>query len=123
MEVEIRWSDVDAYGHVSHIAIVALAEHARSRWLDATLEADETWDYAIARLEIDYRSPLVFADRVARVEIAPERVGTSSVALHETLSAPDGRVVAEGRCVIVAWDAANARSRPLTDGERAKLSG
>jgi hypothetical protein len=25
--------------------------------------------------------------------------------------------------VIVAWDAAGARSRPLTDGERAKLSG
>jgi acyl-CoA thioester hydrolase len=123
MEVEIRWSDVDAYGHVSHIAIVALAEHARSRWLDAVLEAEQTWDYAIARLELDYRAPLRFADRVAHVEIAAERVGTSSVTLRETLSAPDGRVVAEGRCVIVAWDAAHARSRPLSDHEREKLSG
>ena len=123
MEVQIRWSDVDAYGHVSHIAIVELAEHARSRWLDAVLESPDTWDYAIARLEIDYRAPLLFADRFAHVELAPERVGTSSVTLKETLSAPDGRVVAEGRCVIVAWDAANARSRPLTDGERARLSG
>jgi acyl-CoA thioesterase FadM len=123
MEVEIRWSDVDAYGHVSHIAIVALAEHARSRWLDARLDADGTWDYAIARLEIDYRSPLVFADRVAHVQVAPERVGTSSVTLRERLSAPDGRVVAEIQCVVVAWDAGGARSRPLTEGERAKLSG
>jgi acyl-CoA thioester hydrolase len=123
MEVEIRWSDVDAYGHVSHIAIVALAEHARSRWLDAVLETEDTWDYAIARLEIDYRAPLLFADRVARVELAAERVGTSSVTLRETVSAPDGRAVAEIQCVAVAWDAANARSRPLTDAERAKLSG
>jgi acyl-CoA thioester hydrolase len=123
VDVEIRWSDVDAYGHVSHIAIVALAEHARSRWLDAVLESDRTWDYAIARLELDYRAPLLFADRLAHVEILPERVGNSSVTLKETLSAPDGRIVAEGRCVIVAWDAANARSRPLTGGERARLSG
>ena len=123
MEVEIRWSDVDAYGHVSHIAIVALAEHARSRWLDAVLEASDTWDYAIARLEIDYRSPLVFADRVAHVELVAERVGTSSVTLRETVSAPDGRAVADIRCVAVAWDAASARSRPLTDRERFKLSG
>jgi acyl-CoA thioester hydrolase len=123
VDVEIRWSDVDAYGHVSHIAIVALAEHARSRWLDAVLESDRTWDYAIARLELDYRAPLLFADRLAHVEILPERVGNSSVTLKETLSAPDGRIVAEGRCVLVAWDAANARSRPLTGGERAKLSG
>jgi acyl-CoA thioester hydrolase len=123
VDVEIRWSDVDAYGHVSHIAIVALAEHARSRWLDAVLESDRTWDYAIARLELDYRAPLLFADRLAHVEILPERVGNSSVTLKETLSAPDGRIVAEGRCVIVAWDAADARSRPLTDRERALLSG
>ena len=123
MEIEIRWSDVDAYGHVSHIAIVALAEHARSRWLDAALETERTWDYAIARLEIDYRSPLVFADHVAHVDIVPERIGTSSVTLRETMSAPDGRVVAEIQCVAVAWDAAAARSRPLTDGERARLSG
>jgi acyl-CoA thioester hydrolase len=123
VDVEIRWSDVDAYGHVSHIAIVALAEHARSRWLDSVLETEHTWDYAIARLELDYRAPLLFADRHAHVEIAPERVGTSSVTLNERVSAPDGRIVAEGRCVIVAWDAGEARSRPLTGGERAKLSG
>jgi acyl-CoA thioester hydrolase len=122
VDVEIRWSDVDAYGHVSHIAIVALAEHARSRWLDGVLESERTWDYAIARLELDYRAPLLFADRRAVVEISPERVGTSSVTLNERLCAPDGRIVAEGRSVIVAWDAAGARSRPLTDGERAKLN-
>ena len=123
VDVEIRWSDVDAYGHVSHIAIVALAEHARSRWLDATLGAEQTWDYAIARLELDYRAPLVFADRFAHVELAPERVGNSSVTLRETLSAPDGRIVAEARSVIVAWDAAGAPTRPQTRGERAKQIG
>ena len=121
-DVEIRWSDVDAYRHVSHIALVALAEHARSRWLDAALEVETTWDYAIARLEIDYRAPLVWEDRFAHAELAPVRVGNSSVELKETLSAPDGRIVAEIVSIIVAWDAGAERSRPLTDDERSRLS-
>ncbi len=123
VDVEIRWSDVDAYRHVSHIALVALAEHARSRWLDAVLAVRTTWDYAIARLEIDYRAPLLWEDRFAHVELSPQRVGGSSVTLSERLTAPDGRVVAEIASVIVAWDAERARSRPLTDDERARLSG
>ena len=123
VDVEIRWSDVDAYRHVSHIALVALAEHARSRWLDARLGVETTWDYAVARLEIDYRAPLVWEDRFAHVELSPRRVGGSSVTLNERVTAPHGRLVAEIASVIVAWDAERARSRPLSDDERARLSG
>ena len=121
IDVELRWTDVDMYGHVHHVAVIALAEHARSQWLDAVLEVEQTWDYVIARLAFDYRSPLLWHERFARIAFAPGRIGGSSITLRETVSAPDGRVVAEGECVIVAWDVEHARSRPLAAGEIARL--
>ena len=122
VEVEIRWSDVDAYGHVSHIALVALAEHGRSRWFDALFETPDTWPYVIARLELDYRAPLVFEDHVACCRFEPTRVGSSSVHLDERITAPDGRVVLDARSVIVVWDEEKAEKRPLSDEELARLS-
>lgn len=123
MEVEIRWPDIDAYGHVSHMALVAIAEHGRSRWLDATLGlVPQTWPYVVVHLELDFRTPAVFTDRTLRCSFAAERIGTSSVTLRERFDAPNGAVVMEARSVIVAWDEQRAASRPLTDEERARLS-
>jgi acyl-CoA thioester hydrolase len=63
--VEIRWADVDAYGHVSHIALVAIAEHARSRWIDGVLGVETTWPYVVVHLTLDFRASATFDDRTA----------------------------------------------------------
>jgi acyl-CoA thioester hydrolase len=118
VDVEIRWADVDAYGHVSHIALVAIAEHGRSRWLDSILEiAPATWPYIVARLELDYRAPITFDDRVVRCRFEPQRIGTSSVQLRERFTGPDGVVVMEAQSVIVAWDEAASGKRALSERE------
>lgn len=122
IDVEIRWPDVDAYGHVSHMALVAIAEHGRSRWLDAVLEAGPaTWPYVIARLELDFRSPGVFTDRFIRCHFEPLQTGHSSVHLAERFTTPDGRMVMEANSVIVAWDEAGSSKRPLSDEEASRL--
>jgi acyl-CoA thioester hydrolase len=120
-EVEIRWTDVDAFGHVHHIALVAIAEHARSRWIDEVLESPSTWPYAIVRIAFDYRSQITFEERTITCEFQPVRVGKSSVQLNERLLAPDGRVVADAESVIVAWDEKAATTRPLSDDEAKRL--
>jgi acyl-CoA thioester hydrolase len=56
---------------------------------------------------------------VARCRLV--RIGRSSVTTREEVLAPDGRVAAEAEVVLVAWDPASGRSRPLSDGERAAL--
>ncbi len=53
---------------------------------------------------------------------ALERIGTSSLTVAVTLARPDGAVALEGRVVLVAWDPAARRSRPLTEVERERLS-
>jgi acyl-CoA thioester hydrolase len=119
--VEIRWTDVDAYGHVHHIAMLAVVEHARSKWIDGLLSTEVTWDYAVVRIEMNYRGELRFQDRVALCEFAVERLGTSSITLGEKVLAPDSRVVADGRSVIVPWDRVAGGTRPLSDEERTAL--
>ena len=120
--MEIRWTDVDAYGHVHHVARAAIAEHARSRWLDRVLGTQETWDYALVRIELNYRSQLRFGDRAAHCAFVVERIGTSSVTLGETIRGPDSRIVADGRSVIVAWDRDAGSTRPLSADETAARS-
>jgi acyl-CoA thioester hydrolase len=118
--VEIRWTDVDAFGHVHHVAMVAILEHARSKWLDGVLSAD-AWDYALVRIELNYRSELRFQDRVARCEFGVERIGTSSITLSETVRGPGSRVVADGKSVIVPWEPVAGGTRPLTADELGAL--
>lgn len=33
--IPLRWNDVDAYRHVSHMALVAILDDGRGRWLDS----------------------------------------------------------------------------------------
>jgi acyl-CoA thioester hydrolase len=122
IEVEIRWPDIDWYGHVSHMALVTIAEHGRSRWLDSTLGIlPETWPYIIVRLELDFRAPVAFTDRVVRCRFTPSKIGRSSVRLTEEFTAPDGTVVMQAESVIAAWDQAASETRALSGDEAQRL--
>jgi acyl-CoA thioester hydrolase len=123
VEVEIRWPDIDTYGHVSHMALVTIAEHGRSKWLDDTLGIrPSTWPYVVVHLELDFRTPSTFTDRFLRCDFRPTRIGTSSVSFDERFTTPDGRVVMEARSVIVAWDQERGVKRPLTSDESSRLA-
>jgi acyl-CoA thioester hydrolase len=121
IRLPLRFRVVDAFGHVYHAEYLTLLDEARTRWFREAVAFDEPGAYVVARVEIDYLSSLVLDDAEAVATFAVERVGTSSVTLAETLSAPDGRVAARVRSVTVRRDLAAGRSRPLTDAERDRL--
>jgi acyl-CoA thioester hydrolase len=117
-QIEIRWRDLDAYGHVNNAVYLTYLEEVRDEWLERTLDsADAAWDYVIARVAIDFRRELTQADDqvVARCSLA--RLGNSSLTTHEELLV--GReLAAEAEAVLVARDRETGRSRPLADRER-----
>ncbi len=118
-EIEIRWRDLDAYGHVNHIVFLTYLEEARDEWLGSSLgDPALVWNYVVARVEIDYRRELTLADDVVVATCELERIGTSSVRTHESVLTRDGELAAEGRAVLVARDQETGRSRPLTPEER-----
>lgn len=122
VEIHVRWTDMDAYGHVHHATQIALIEDARNRWLDSVLAGDRTWDYAVVRVSFDYRGQLRYEDGPARCRFEVRSTGSASVTLGERLEDRAGRLISEGETVIVAWDQEHARSRPLTGRERAALA-
>ncbi|HEX6876347.1 MAG TPA: hotdog domain-containing protein [Nocardioidaceae bacterium] len=118
--VPLRFRDLDGFGHVYHGEFLTLLDEARTRWFaEVGLEQPEV--YVLARLEIDWVSPLVGRDRAVRVEFEVDSVGRTSVGLKETMYAADGRVVSRSRSVTVRWDQQGARSRELSPEERAGL--
>lgn len=120
--IEIRWSDLDAYAHVYHPVYLTYLEAARDQWLARVFDLQgRIWDYVVARVAIDYRGALGLADGAAVVRCRLQRIGGSSFTTREEVLAPDGRLAAEAEAVIVAWDPATGRSRPLTGTERAAL--
>ena len=122
--IEIRWSDLDAYGHVYHAVYLGYLEEARDEWLDRLFGLDgRVWDYVVARVAIDYRGELRHEDREAIARCRVERVGNSSVTTREEVLGPDGRLAAEAEVVLVARDPVSGRSRPLSEEERRALTG
>ena len=118
--IEIRWRDMDAYGHVNNAAYLTYLEEARDEWLERTLgDAGSAWGFVLARVAIDFRSELRQDDDVVVARCGLERIGTSSVRTREELRKLDGTLSAEAEAVLVARDLEAGRSRPLTSAERA----
>jgi acyl-CoA thioester hydrolase len=117
--IEIRWRDMDVYGHVNNAVYLTYLEEARDEWLGASLgDPDEVWNWVLVRVEIDYRRELALADDVAVARCGLDRVGNSSVWTREEIRTLDGDLAAEAKAVLVARDRETGRSRPLTAAER-----
>ena len=122
--IEIRWRDLDSYGHVNQAVYLTYAEEVLDDWFRTKLGRDPGvgWDYVARRTTIDYRGELRLADRVAVGSAELAQLGTTSLTARVMLSAPDGRVATELELVIVAIDGKGGAPRSLTDAERSALS-
>ena len=120
VQIAIRWRDNDAYGHVNNAVYLTYLEECRDR-LVSELFGDQSWDFVLAHVGIDYRHQLTQADERVTVRCAVAGFGNASVRTTERITMMDGTVAAEAESVIVPRDATAGSSRPLTAGERATL--
>ena len=120
--VELRWRDLDAYGHVNNAVFLNYLEEARDAWVQEVLgQATDTWDFVLARVAIDFRQELKQEDGAVVVRCALDSFGRSSVRTREEIVKQDGTISAVAESVIVARDPLVGRSRPLNDAEREAL--
>jgi acyl-CoA thioester hydrolase len=119
-EIEIRWRDLDAFGHVNHVVFLTYLEEVRDEWLGGALgDEDSVWSFVVARVAIDYRRELRLADDLVVARCGLGRIGTSSITTRESVSTRGGELAAEAEAVLVARNAETGRSRPLNADERA----
>ncbi|WAC65680.1 thioesterase family protein [Agrococcus sp. SL85] len=131
VRVQVRWADLDAYGHVNNASLLTLLEEARVHafWaggpegspataiIDAGPGASSVT--VIARQESEYLAQIPHHREPIVVDVWVGRMGGASMDICYEVLAPDRAVVyARAATTVVMLDAASGRPRRLTDAER-----
>jgi acyl-CoA thioester hydrolase len=149
--VQLRWADLDAYGHVNNVQMLQLLEEARIEafWshpggADAAGRPTAVIDAGpgaltttlVARQEIEYLRPLSYRRAPVVVQLWLGHLGGASIdvcyevhdaapgAASDAVPGADVPPVAYARATttVVLVDTATARPRRITDPERAAWS-
>jgi acyl-CoA thioester hydrolase len=120
----MRWSDMDAYGHVNNVVFLTYLEEARVDMLFVVGGEQGAKALAegvlVARHEIDYKRPLVFHPRGVMIDTWVAEVKGASFEIRYEVRDEDN-VFATASTVLVAYDLAAGRPRRLSDEERSFL--
>lgn len=128
--VRPRWSDMDAFGHVNHANTVTLLEEARVDLLFTEAArhgvTDMTNGMVVARLVVDYLTPIVFTGDEIVVEMSVRELRSASFLLDYTVRdhrGDGGVVVTKAETLMVPYNVTAARPRRLDEAERDFLAG
>jgi acyl-CoA thioester hydrolase len=117
--IEVRFRDIDSFGHVNNAVIASYVEQARVRYLRDVVGVDPIgrMPLILGMLKIDYLSPIFLADDV-EIGSRVDWIGNSSISMSHLLKAAD-RELARSSSILVAYDYANARPMPVPEEWRA----
>jgi acyl-CoA thioester hydrolase len=120
----MRWSDMDAYGHVNNVVYLTYLEEARVDMLftiGAELGAKALSEgVLVARHEIDYRRPLVYHPRGVDIDLWTDAIKGASFEIRYEVR-DDATVFARAASVLVPFDLTAQRPRRVSPEERAFL--
>ncbi len=128
-DCHVRFSDVDVYGHVNNVKYFEYYQEARIAFIQSLDDPlfdparESTLRQVVARVDVDYKRPILFRPEPYAVETWVVRVGTSSYDLGCRIVGGEDHdtVYSTGQVRLVAFDLATQRSRPLSDAERSRL--
>lgn len=125
-EVALRWSDLDAFGHVNHARTVTLLEEARASLLFGEAEKQGLLGMAegmvVARVVIDYHAPLLYSAGTLQVRMTVRDLKAASFVVDYTAVAQGDASVATAETLMVPYDLRAGRPRRLTAEERQFLA-
>jgi acyl-CoA thioester hydrolase len=124
--IEVQFRDCDSLAHVNNAVYITYFEIARFAYCRDALgftpeEARGSDSFIIARVECNFRSQARLGDFLdVRIRIGD--IGRSSFTFeYEIVQQADGRVVADGKSIQVAYDYPRQQSIPVPDDFRARV--
>jgi acyl-CoA thioester hydrolase len=120
MVQRVRFGDLDAMQHMNNVEYLRFFETARIDYLMGILPehnpgSRRQFGFIFAECHIAYRSPAHFGEEI-RTFVWPTALERSSVRLEFAMrSESDGRLLAEGYGVLVGYDYAAGKPRPVPD--------
>lgn len=127
-EVALRWSDMDAFGHVNHARTVTLLEEARASLLFEEGErrglVGMSEGMVVARVVIDYHLPLAYSSGSVQVRMSVRDLRAASFLIDYSMYAGEASsaAVATAETLMVPYDLTAQRPRRLSRAEREFLS-
>ncbi len=126
IEVPIRWSDMDAYGHVNNVQYLRYLEEARVYAFQDWFGQDRSLldeGVLVARSEIDYLAPLTFSYVPVAVTMWCSRISGASFDIAYVVGMRGSEVTfAHAESTLVTYDLDRGSPRRLGDRERAALT-
>ena len=126
----LRWSDMDAFGHVNNVVFLRYLEEARIDFMFTQAAEAGAGEFAggsvVARHEIDYKRPLVHRPTPVTIETWVTKIGVASLTVSYEVkdTAEDGTetIYVRASTVVVPYDLQAARPRRISAVEREFLS-
>ncbi|RDI72958.1 acyl-CoA thioesterase [Halopelagius longus] len=116
-EVDVRFQDLDAVGHVNNAVYATYCEQARVDFFEDVIGLRSTdLNIVLASLQLQYRKPIEGTGTVS-VELDVPEVGNSSFTMAYELTY-EGEVVATGESVQVVVDPETRESVRVPDSWR-----
>ena len=78
--IEIRFSDIDKFGHVNNAKYLTFLEQARISYFNTVIGKNNEWQNTgiiLAKAEIDFLIPILLDDKI-EIEIAITKLGNKS---------------------------------------------
>lgn len=122
--VEVRFRDVDAFGHVNNAVVSSYVEHGRIRYLRDVLDLRPplTMAMILAMIKVEYETPIFFGQTI-EVASRVDWIGRTSLGMsHRLTDSEDDRELARATSVLVAYDYPSARPMRVPDEWRSKLA-
>lgn len=112
--IDIRFADLDAYGHVNNAVFFSYLEHARVKMFQEYFGAflDSSLLFLVVRAECDYRTPVTLSDKLL-ITLQVEQLRHSSFTFGYLLHDGAGRQFATAKTVMVGYDPQAKKPVPL----------
>ena len=113
--VEIRFADMDSFGHVNNASFLTYIEQARIKYFDDI----SGWHYDVskegvilAHASLDFIRPLDFKEKLSVLTMCTH-IGTKSISIVHRIIAGEKEEVATAESVVVSFDYSLMKSSPV----------
>ena len=125
VNIDLRWGDADAFGHVNNVVFFRYLEEARARLIPDSGPGSTilSGGLVVAEQQLKYLAPLHYRKAPVQVGMTVDHVGGSSFRLAcRVFDAASRTVFAEGFVALVTYNFTTGAPRKLSEDERAWLT-
>ena len=121
--IQIRFNDIDIFGHVNNSVYNQYLDLGRLAYLQAVLPEAAEWKgktLVVVHIENNYLIPTFMNDEI-EVRTSVFEMGSKSIKMRQQIIDKDGNIKMDSMSILSTFDAKAKASFPLPDEWRAKI--